>query len=64
MADEPINVPDTPHAPAGIQAHKCEHTGCSKWGGFGFSRGRSSATVWYCNGHRGDGEAYLGRPQQ
>jgi hypothetical protein len=64
MADEPIILPDAPHTPAGVQAHKCEHLGCSKWGGFGFTPGKSAPNVWFCFEHRGDGEVCLGRAQQ
>lgn len=61
MADQPIIIPETPQAPAGVHAHKCEHAGCDKWGGFGFSHGKTLPTVWYCMEHRGDGDIYLGR---
>ena len=31
-----------------IVEHYCSAEGCSKWGGFGLSSGRSNETVWWC----------------
>ena len=60
MSDEPIKPPEgfVPVAPGGVQAHRCEHDGCGKWGGFGFARPRQTPH-WFCFGHRGGGERYL-----
>jgi len=48
------NIVSPRPAPAGIYEHWCEHPGCTKWGGWGFPRGRE--TVWFCFEHREDGE--------
>ncbi|MDX3973322.1 hypothetical protein [Shinella sp.] len=37
--------------PAGIYEHWCEHAGCKKWGGFGFSAGKSAPMRWWCWAH-------------
>ena len=34
-----------------IEEHYCSVEGCGKWGGFGFSAGRSAKTVWWCWEH-------------
>ncbi|MBP1873565.1 hypothetical protein J2Z19_003280 [Ensifer adhaerens] len=36
---------------SGPFVHLCEHSGCKKWGGFGFAHGRA-APNWYCYEHR------------
>jgi hypothetical protein len=36
--------------PAGIYNHFCEETGCAKWGGWGFGRGKEP-TIWFCYEH-------------
>jgi hypothetical protein len=36
--------------PAGIFEHYCEHAGCGKWGGWGFTRAKQQ-TEWFCYGH-------------
>jgi hypothetical protein len=46
---------------SGIVAHFCEHSGCSAWGAFGYSRGKNQPSLWHCYEHRDDGERYLGR---
>ncbi|MCZ4500996.1 MAG: hypothetical protein JWQ74_3551 [Marmoricola sp.] len=35
--------------------HWCQHPGCTKWGGFGYDRGRGE-TDWWCWEHRPDRE--------
>ena len=40
--------------PAGTYEHYCEQPGCSQWGGWGYSRGKT--TIWFCGEHRDDGE--------
>jgi hypothetical protein len=58
MSDEPTR-PGHPAGvtPAGIDEHWCEHAGCTKWGGWGFS-GPREASHWFCFEHRADGEAH------
>lgn len=61
MSDEfrPGEVPArAPHT--GIVEHLCEHPGCRKWGGWGYSRPRTE-TRWFCYEHKADGEVLLGR---
>ncbi|MDW9775129.1 hypothetical protein GOA89_25540 [Sinorhizobium meliloti] len=40
-----------PHYESGPYVHYCEHPGCPKWGGFGFTVGRSEPN-WFCFEHR------------
>lgn len=55
MANDFIKYPSsTETTPAGLFEHWCEHPGCTKWGGWGFPRGKQ--TVWFCWKHRGDAE--------
>lgn len=60
MSDEPIRAGMvTGHATAhGIEDHICEHEGCNRWGGFGFSKPRAKPK-WFCFEHRHEGELYL-----
>jgi hypothetical protein len=51
--NRPIIV-DQLRTPTGIFEHFCDHPGCKKWGGWGFSRGK--ATIWFCSEHRAHGE--------
>ena len=46
-----------PQVKPGAIGHRCEHPGCTKWAGFGFSRPRQ-APHWYCFEHREDGEDF------
>jgi hypothetical protein len=61
MSDDPnAKAPGQPHPVAvGIIAHWCEHPGCKEWGGFGFNRGKSGVSHWFCGEHRIEGERYL-----
>ncbi|CAN7293046.1 hypothetical protein LJR221_001414 [Agrobacterium tumefaciens] len=34
-----------------IEEHYCEHPGCKKWGGFGFSRSKFEKPHWWCAEH-------------
>ncbi|MDW9735164.1 hypothetical protein GOC00_10670 [Sinorhizobium meliloti] len=40
-----------PHYEAGPYVHYCEHSGCKKWGSFGFAVGRGEPN-WFCFEHR------------
>lgn len=31
--------------------HWCEHPGCAKWGGWGFSRSKAEKPNWHCWEH-------------
>ncbi|WP_421445424.1 hypothetical protein [Agrobacterium tumefaciens] len=31
--------------------HYCEHPGCKKWGGFGYSRSKAEKSTWHCWAH-------------
>jgi hypothetical protein len=59
MSDDPLSPAHDRSgvAPAGIHEHFCEHPGCTKWGGFGFSRPRETSH-WFCFQHREEGERY------
>jgi len=62
MSDEPTKLPEgvgPASTPTGIYEHCCEHDGCSKWGGFGFTRMKLETPRWYCFEHRDEGERYL-----
>ena len=39
------------HVDAGIDARFCEHPGCDKWGGFGFSVSKVAPARWWCARH-------------
>ncbi|RWO14532.1 MAG: hypothetical protein EOS08_29430 [Mesorhizobium sp.] len=55
MANDFTKYPSsTETTPAGLFEHWCEHPGCTKWGGWGFPRGKQ--TVWFCWKHREDAE--------
>jgi hypothetical protein len=62
MSDEPLRLANgmtpAPRKGATISDHRCEHLGCMKWAGFGFSRPRQ-AQHWFCFEHRSDGERFL-----
>jgi hypothetical protein len=62
MSDEPLRLADgmtpAPRENATIKDHRCEHPGCAKWAGFGFSRPRQEPH-WYCFEHRDEGERFL-----
>ena len=60
MSDEPTRAEPVQPTPAGIWEHGCEHPGCERWGGFGYSvAGRPSR--WYCGTHMDEGERLIGR---
>lgn len=60
MSDEPIRDQHPAPTPSGIWEHGCEHPGCERWGGFGYSiAGRSPR--WYCGTHMDEGERLIGR---
>ncbi|RVH50678.1 hypothetical protein [Sinorhizobium meliloti] len=40
-----------PHYEAGPYVHYCEHSGCKKWGSFGFAVGRGEPN-WFCSEHQ------------
>jgi len=61
MSDEPSRTPEPAPRPVGIYEHYCEHPGCSAWGSYGFTRGKSHPMNWFCYQHRDDGDALLGR---
>jgi hypothetical protein len=62
MSDEPLRLADgmtpAPRDDVTITHHRCEHSGCSKWAGFGFSRPKQEPH-WFCGEHRDDGERHL-----
>lgn len=62
MSDEPIHPGDgiatVPRAVARVIDHRCEHAGCTKWGGFGFGKPKQESH-WFCYGHRAEGERFL-----
>lgn len=50
-----VEVPFPRPLPAsGIDNHWCEHTGCRRWGCFGYDR--RGGVVWFCRDHREEGE--------
>ncbi len=60
MSDDPIRLPGAASAAsAGIYEHWCEHPGCTKWGGWGYSINKHTPPRWFCWEHRDDGEALL-----
>jgi hypothetical protein len=61
MADEPTRISETPALakPGKLFEHWCEHSGCQKWGGFGYARMKTDISRWFCFEHRDDGEALL-----
>ncbi|WP_234851749.1 hypothetical protein [Sinorhizobium meliloti] len=34
-----------------MYVHHCEHSGCTKWGSFGFAVGKSEPN-WFCSEHQ------------
>lgn len=46
--------------PSGIHEHYCEHPGCEKWGGLGYSR-MKEAPRWFCHEHKSEGERHIGK---
>lgn len=60
MTDEPIKLPEgmAPTRPGGVQEHRCEHPGCTEWGGWGFSKPKQESH-WFCYEHKADGERCL-----
>ncbi len=35
----------------GLWVHLCEHSGCKKWGGFGYAVGKRPSN-WFCFEHK------------
>ncbi len=62
MSDEPTRLAEgmtaVPREGVRIENHICEHAGCGRLGGFGFSRPRQ-ASHWFCLAHRADGDRFL-----
>jgi len=54
MSDVPSSQPVPASRPAGIHEHYCEHPGCTKWGGWGFSARETDDLVFW--EHREDWE--------
>lgn len=46
MSDQASKAGDGIH-----ENHWCEHPGCKKWGGFGFSRSKAERSSWHCWEH-------------
>lgn len=46
MSDQTDKAGDGIH-----ENHWCEHAGCKKWGGFGFSRSKVEKSSWHCWEH-------------
>lgn len=46
---------------SGIFKFWCEHEGCSNGAFWGYSQSEQGPRNWFCNEHRADGEAVLGR---
>lgn len=46
MSDQTNKAGDGIH-----ENHWCEHPGCRKWGGFGFSRNKVEKSSWHCWEH-------------
>ncbi|WP_292331735.1 hypothetical protein [Mesorhizobium sp.] len=55
MSDDPSSQPVPASRATRIYENYCEHPGCTKWGGWGFARGKQ--TIWFCREHREDGES-------
>lgn len=34
-----------------LDVHYCEHPGCERWGGFGYSRAKTEISSWHCWEH-------------
>lgn len=63
MSDDPLSPRPAGSTPAGLYEHWCEHPGCTKWGGLGYTRNK--VIHWFCGEHKDDGEALMaafGRP--
>ena len=62
-----MSIQDHSTAPGAnvIIEHYCTFAGCGKWGGFGFSSGKSVETRWWCWEHYPHKEPVRGlvRPQ-
>ncbi|PAQ03761.1 hypothetical protein LRP31_34975 (plasmid) [Mesorhizobium mediterraneum] len=58
MSDDPSSQPVPASRAIGIYEHYCEHPGCTKWGGWGFPRGKQ--TIWFCREHRETGRTEAG----
>ncbi|APG87561.1 hypothetical protein SAMCCGM7_pC0359 (plasmid) [Sinorhizobium americanum CCGM7] len=43
-----------PHVGADLYIHYCEHSGCTKWGGFAVGK---AAPNWFCFEHRPEWKA-------
>lgn len=46
MSDQSDKAGDGIH-----ENHWCEHPGCRKWGGWGFSRSKAEKPNWWCQEH-------------
>ncbi|MQB36870.1 hypothetical protein DXT97_08665 [Agrobacterium tumefaciens] len=46
MSDQTNKAGDGIH-----ENHWCEHPGCKKWGGWGFSRSKVEKPNWWCPEH-------------
>lgn len=46
MSDQTNKAGDGIH-----ENHWCEHQGCMKWGGWGFSRSKAEKPHWWCPEH-------------
>ncbi len=46
MSDQTIKAGD-----GILDEHYCEHSGCKKWGGFGYSRSKTEMSSWHCWEH-------------
>lgn len=46
MSDQANKAGDGIH-----ENHWCEHSGCRKWGGWGFSRSKAEKPHWWCPEH-------------
>lgn len=55
MTETPRPAQAPAPTPPGVYEHLCEHSGCRKWGSFGFARNQRDEPRWYCFEHRGDG---------